>query len=90
MVLLMVKLSVEHNLELICSLYLISFFCFLVWDVRANGCRFSLKKTEESINSMITINNSNSLPTLACASDDGTLSIIDISTKKMVTQVFYI
>ncbi|XP_060836104.1 WD repeat-containing protein 55 homolog isoform X2 [Rhopalosiphum padi] len=57
-----------------------------VWDIRANGCRFSLKKTEDSINSMITINNSNNQPTLACTSGDGTLTIIDLSTKKMVVQ----
>ncbi|VVC32314.1 Hypothetical protein CINCED_3A025719 [Cinara cedri] len=57
-----------------------------VWDIRANGCKFSLKKTEDSINSMIAVNNSNNQPTLACASSDGTLSIIDISSKKMVIQ----
>ncbi|KAL5235957.1 hypothetical protein ACI65C_003367 [Semiaphis heraclei] len=57
-----------------------------VWDVRANGCRFSIKKTEDSINSMITINDSNNQPTLACTSGDGTLTIIDLSTKKMVIQ----
>jgi len=60
----------------------------LVWDIRANGCRFSLKKTEDSINSMITVNNSNNQPTLACASSDGTLTVIDLSMKKMVIQVF--
>jgi hypothetical protein len=64
------------------------FLYFSVWDIRANGCRFSLKKTEDSINSMITINNSNNQPTLACTSGDGTLTIIDLSTKKMVVQVF--
>lgn len=37
---------------------------------------------------MITIKNSNNQPTLACASGDGTLTIIDLSTKKMVVQVF--
>lgn len=58
-----------------------------MWDVRANGCRFSLKKTEDSINSMIAIDNSSNQPTLACASGDGTLTIIDLSTKKMVIQV---
>ncbi|KAE9543907.1 hypothetical protein AGLY_001885 [Aphis glycines] len=57
-----------------------------VWDVRANGCRFSLKKSEDSINSMITINDSNNQPTLASTSDDGTLTIIDLSTKKVVVQ----
>ncbi|CAH1725211.1 unnamed protein product [Aphis gossypii] len=57
-----------------------------VWDIRAKGLRFSLKKTEDSINSMITINNSNNEPTLACTSGDGTLTIIDLSTKKMVVQ----
>lgn len=36
---------------------------------------------------MITIDNSSNQPTLACASGDGTLSIIDISSKKMVIQV---
>jgi len=59
----------------------------LVWDIRANGCRFSLKKTEDSINSIITINNNSNQPTLACASGDGSLTIIDLSTKKMVIQV---
>jgi len=59
-----------------------------VWDIRANGCRFSLKKTEDSINSMITINNNSNQPTLAYASSDGTLSIIDLSMKKMIIQVF--
>jgi WD40 repeat protein len=57
-----------------------------VWDIRANGCRFSLKKTEDSINSIITINNNSNQPTLACASGDGSLTIIDLSTKKMVIQ----
>jgi len=60
---------------------------FTVWDIRANGCRFSLKKTEDSITSMITINDGNNQPTLACTSGDGTLTIIDLSTKKMVVQV---
>jgi len=61
---------------------------FSVWDVRANGCKFSLKKSEDRINSMITINDSNNQPTLAYTSDDGTLTIIDLSTKKIVVQVF--
>jgi len=60
-----------------------------VWDIRANGCRFSLKKTEDSINSMMTIdNNSSNQPNLAYASSDGTLTIIDLSMKKMIIQVF--
>jgi len=37
---------------------------------------------------MITINDSNNQPTLACTSDDGTLTIFDLSTKKLVVQVF--
>lgn len=39
---------------------------------------------------MITIDNSNNEPTLACASGDGTLTIIDLSTKKMIVQVYNI
>lgn len=67
--------------------YFICINFFEVWDIRANGCRFSIKKTEDSINSMIAVNNSHNQPTLACASSDGTLTIIDISSKKMVIQV---
>lgn len=82
MVLLMVKIIKScHISSLILDL-------LLVWDVRANGCRFSLKKTEDSINSMITIDNCNNQPTLACTSSDGTVTIIDLSTKQMVIQVF--
>ncbi|CAH1733012.1 WD repeat-containing protein 55 homolog [Aphis gossypii] len=57
-----------------------------VWDIRASGCRFSLKKSEDSIDSMITINDSNNQPTLACTTGDGTLTIFDLSTKKIVIQ----
>lgn len=39
---------------------------------------------------MVTIDNSNNLPTLACASGDGTLTVIDLSTKKMVVQVIIV
>jgi len=37
---------------------------------------------------MITINDSNNQPTLACTTGDGTLTIFDLSTKKIVIQVF--
>ncbi|XP_050433684.1 WD repeat-containing protein 55 homolog [Adelges cooleyi] len=54
-----------------------------VWDVRAHGCRFSLKKTDDSINSIIALDDKSRL---ACASSDGVLTVIDLATKKMILQ----
>ncbi|XP_050548501.1 WD repeat-containing protein 55 homolog, partial [Daktulosphaira vitifoliae] len=44
-----------------------------VWDIRTNGCRFSFKKTEDSINSMISLDNQ-----LVSASGDGILTVMDL------------
>ncbi|XP_050546421.1 WD repeat-containing protein 55 homolog isoform X2 [Daktulosphaira vitifoliae] len=52
-----------------------------VWDIRTNGCRFSFKKTEDSINSMISLDNQ-----LVSASGDGILTVMDLLTKKMIIQ----